>query len=97
MGKGILLNDNGDLVILNKSLLLGDTLVQDASIALECNQGDLKEDPLLGSNLVRLIRKRASPGEINRIVKITLARAGVDYEKIQDKLNILINGKNENK
>lgn len=78
--------------VVNKHLVISDTLLQDASIALQLKQGELKEDPLLGPNLVRLIRSKVDRVEIERLVKIHLSRAGIEYEDIKSKLNIKLNG-----
>lgn len=94
--KGILLDSSGEIQIIPKrmvdgkltGLVLGDTLIQDASIVLELNQGELKEDPLLGPNLRRFIRGKANHSLVERQVKIHLSRAGVNYEELKDKMKI---------
>lgn len=94
--KGILLDSLGDIQIAPRKLadskltglMIGDTLIQNASIVLELNQGELKEDPLLGPNLQRFIRGKVSRQAVERQIKIHLSRAGVDYEELKDKMKI---------
>lgn len=74
--------------VVNRRLVVADTLLQEASIVLQLKQGELKEDPLLGPNLVRLIRSKTDKVEIERLVKIHLLRAGIKYEDVKSKLNI---------
>ena len=58
--KGLLLDKDGDIRIVPHKgkdgltgFVIGDTLIQNAAIVLELNQGELKEDPVLGANLIR--------------------------------------------
>jgi len=68
--KGILLDENGDFLIKVKrgadgkitgGLVVGDNAVQCAGLVLQMNQGELKEDPIIGANLLRNMR-----GKLNR-------------------------------
>ena len=66
--KGILLADNGDLAIkpvlerdgIRSGIIIGGSEIQNAYIVLGMNQGELKEDPLIGPNLLRFIRAKAT-------------------------------------
>lgn len=94
--KGMLLSDNGDLKMvpvfekgkIQSGLTLGDSMVQDACIVLGLNQGEVKVNPLLGPNLIRYVRAKASKVAITKQVKIHLQRAGIDYDELKDKINI---------
>lgn len=96
--KGILLDTNGDIAIVPHrakdgkltGFSLGDTLVQNAAIVLELNQGELKEDPVLGVNLIRYIRSKANKTAIEKQMKIHLKRAGIEYSELVDRINIEI-------
>ena len=57
---------------------------------LELNQGELKEDPVLGANLIRYIRSKANKTVIEKQMKVHLKRAGIDYSELVDKINIEI-------
>jgi len=96
--KGLLLDKDGDLRIVPHAetdgkltgFVVGDTLIQNAAIALELNQGELKEDPVLGANLIRYIRSKAKKIVIEKQMKVHLKRAGIDYSELVDKINIEI-------
>lgn len=93
--KGIVLTGDGDLAVTNGHLQIGDTLLQDASLILGLTQGDLKEDPLCGANLLRHIRGQADRTAIERTVKIQLERAGIDYEEVKEQLTLKLNNHEE--
>jgi hypothetical protein len=65
--------------------------MQDAYMALSANQGDFKEDPLAGVNLIRMIRGRESREKIRKTVEISLERVGVKFDDIKTQIDILIN------
>lgn len=81
--KGILLNEEGELDIKNKELVVGDSVMQEVSIILQMNQGESKFDPLLGANLVNLIKTNTSRFDLENRVKTHLALDGKDYEQIK--------------
>lgn len=96
--KGLLLDKDGDIRIVPHKgtdgkltgFVVGDTLIQNAAIVLELNQGELKEDPVLGANLIRYMRSKADKTAIEKQMKIHLKRAGIDYAELVDKINIEI-------
>ena len=86
--KGLLLDKDGDIRIVPHKgkdgltgFVIGDTLIQNAATVLELNQGELKEDPVLGANLIRYIRSQADKRAIEKQMKIHLKRAGIDYSE----------------
>lgn len=94
--KGLLLDKDGDIRIVPHKgkdgltgFVIGDTLIQNAAIVLELNQGELKEDPVLGANLIRYIRSQADKRAIEKQMKIHLKRAGIDYSELVDKIKLL--------
>jgi hypothetical protein len=100
--KGILLDDNNDLLIRVKKdaqgkitggLVTGETKIQNAYMVLSIKQGELKEDPVLGVNLNRYIRGREDAAGIQRSIRIGLMRAGIELEDIKDELKTIINRK----
>lgn len=95
MGRGILITAKGDLAIANGHLVVGDTLLQDTSIVLGMNQGELKEDPLLGPNLLSYTRGNKNVSDMERVIKIHLSRAGIGHEEVKHKLNIILNNHEE--
>ena len=86
MGKGILLGEDGDMLIRNKSLVVGNSEMQEVALILQMNQGEQKFELLLGTNLAELIKTNSSRFEIERRVKINLSRDGKDYNQIKDRI-----------
>ena len=95
--KGIMLDTNGDLMIrprklsdgkLSGGVVLDDTLVQDAAIVLEMNQGEWKEDPVLGPSLLRYLRSHADRSRIQKQIQVHLSRAGIDYNQVAEQLKL---------
>lgn len=83
MAKDILLDDQNDLLIKDGDFVVGESLTQEVSIILRLNQGELKSDPLLGANLIRLINSAVSEDQLQTIIKMHLQRDGKDYEDIK--------------
>ena len=94
--KGIMLDDNGDLLIQPRAqpdnkmsgVVINDTIIQDSAILLSMNQGEYKEDPALGPNLIRFIRAKANKAKMEKVIQIHLKRAGIDYDRLKSNLNI---------
>lgn len=94
--KGMLLAENGDLKVtplreegrIQAGVAVGDSTMQDACIVLELNQGELKEDPLLGPNLLRFIRAKAGRTAIVKQVRMHLERDGLDYDELKEMITI---------
>ncbi|MBB4034894.1 hypothetical protein GGR21_000781 [Dysgonomonas hofstadii] len=100
MSKGILLDGDNDLKVnikrdsnglITDGLTIGERTMQDAYIVLASNQGDIKEDPLCGSNLLRMIRGKADIEKIRKTVEIALARVKIRLDDIKNQLDIIIN------
>lgn len=83
MAKDFLLDDQNDLLIKDGDFVVGESLTQEVSIILRLNQGELKSDPLLGANLIRLINSAVSEDQLQTIIKMHLQRDGKDYEDIK--------------
>lgn len=94
--RGIMLDENGDLLIRPhrqpdgklSGLVLDETPVQDTAIVLEMNQGELKEDPVLGPNLIRYLRSRVDKTRIKKQIQVHLGRAGIDYNEVSEQLKL---------
>lgn len=100
MSKGILLDGDNDIKInvrrdgkglITDGFVFGERTMQDAYIVLASNQGDIKEDPLCGSNLLRMIRGKADIEKIRKTVEIALARVKIRLDDIKNQLDIIIN------
>lgn len=94
--KGIQLGTKGDIDIVPRrgkdhtltGLVIDDTLIQNAAIVLELNQGELKADPILGPNLLRFIRSHADKATIEKQVKLHLKRVGINYDELAKLIHI---------
>jgi hypothetical protein len=102
MSKGILLDDDDDNELkvnvrrdsnglITGGLITGERTMQDAYIVLAGNQGDVKEDPITGANLLRMIRGKADIEKIRKTVEIALARVKIRLDDIKNQLDIIIN------
>lgn len=92
MAKDILLTNNLDVAIANGDFVIGESLDQEVQILLEMAQGELKEDPLLGADLFRMINANATPTDLKQVVKVQLARDGKDYDRLKERLKLNVNG-----
>lgn len=85
-GKGILLDENNDLLIVGKRMVVGDSQMQEVAIILEMNQGALKSNPVLGAELIQLLKGNATKADIERRTRIHLEKDGKDYAAIKNKI-----------
>lgn len=92
----MMLDESGDLMIRTRrlpdgklsGLVLDDTLIQDSAIVLEMYQGEWKEDPVLGPNLLRYLRSHADRPRIQKQMQVHLSRAGIDYNQVTEQLKL---------
>ena len=101
--KGILLDENGGLLIkprrgadgkITGGLVVGDNAVQCAGLVLQMSQGELKEDPIIGANLVRSMRGKIDRDKLKYEIETAITRAGIRIEDVKNEINILINKQN---
>lgn len=102
--RGILLDTNFDLLITPKRLSsglidtgfsIGSSIDQEAAIVLKMNQGELKEDPLLGPSLTKFMRGGYSAMAIEHRIRQHLTRAGIDYDSYKDRISTTIKNKEQ--
>lgn len=91
MVKGILLDENNDLKIVNRKLQLGNPLMQEVGIILQMNQGELKIDPLIGANLIVKMRGIENRHKIESLIDSQLELDGKNYDDIKDLITQKIN------
>lgn len=89
-GKGILLDDDFDLLVQGGSLVIGDTEMQETALILGMNEGELKTLPELGPNLIQLMKANASRVDIEQRARIHLGRDGKDYAALKTKIQTTI-------
>lgn len=92
--RGILVDENNELVVENGSLKIGDRKMQDAWTLLSLNQGELKSDPIAGANLLRMIRGGVDRERIRKMITVSLERVGIQFDDIKSEIGIIINKKN---
>ena len=87
-GKGIILTEDFDIEVLNGSMIIGDSEMQETAVILSLNQGDLKFKPVLGPNLIQLNKVPLRRFDFEQRARVHLALDGKDYETIKNKLLI---------
>jgi hypothetical protein len=87
MGKDFLRDtETGDLMIVDGDFVIGESDDQEVSVLITLNQGELKNDPLLGPNLVQLTEGKEDKNEINKRLRIHLQRDGKDWNDYKDRI-----------
>jgi phage baseplate assembly protein W len=86
MANDILLDENDDVRIENGDFVIGDSLDQEVGLILRMNKGELKEDPVMGCDLIRLINSNTSEAELKQIIKLQLARDGKSYDELKERI-----------
>lgn len=80
----ILLGLNDDLSIENGDFEVGDSLIQEVGVIIRLQKGELKSDPLMGPNLVRLINSNIDAVALESVLKINLERDRKNYEEVRN-------------
>jgi len=102
---GILLNKDNSLLIrvrrgtdgrITGGLVVGNNAVQCAGLVLQMNQGELKEDPIIGANLLRNMRGKLNREKLKNQIEVALIRANINIEDVKNELDIIINNENIN-
>jgi hypothetical protein len=83
MGKDIMLDSNNDLLIKNGDFVIGESTEQEVARIIVLSKGGLKEDPILGPNLISKIKSREDLQGIERAIKLNVERDGKDWDKIK--------------
>lgn len=89
-GKGILLDNDNDLKVLNGTLAISDSLMQEVSIILQLRQGNLKTVPLLGPDLIQLKKTNLSKFDIEQRLRVHLALDKKEYKQVKQQLQFYI-------
>lgn len=84
----ILLGENDDVQILNGDFVVGESLDQEVGLILRLNKGELKEDPIMGCDLIRLINSNITQPELKQIIKLQLARDGKSYDELKERIKL---------
>ena len=77
-----------DLIIRDGDFVIGDSQDQEVELLLTMNPGELKEDPLLGAGLMRLVQSNANEWKLRQLASEHLARDGKTYEDIKKRIEL---------
>jgi hypothetical protein len=90
--KGILIDIDGDIMIRNKSVVIGDNTQDCIERVLMAEKGEFKEYPVLGAGLSRWAKSTNRTKSIKREMAVQLGYLGYEGAKIEvsddGKLNI---------
>lgn len=75
-GRGILLDENGELVVKNGSVVIGNTTNQEIHLIITMNKGEMRTHPLLGAGVYRLVKSRSTVTKIKRDIEEELRKDG---------------------
>lgn len=87
MAKDILLDDTGDLAIVDGDFVIGDSLDQETEAIILSIKGDFKEFPTFGTNLIEKVKANISEIEIKQIIKTELKKDGKSYQELKERIN----------
>jgi hypothetical protein len=90
MKKAITLDENNDLMVRNGSLHLSDTTFQEVALLLPMTQGDHKFKPLLGPNLIQMIKSKVNNLSVQKRIRKHLALDNKDYDELKNALQLNI-------
>jgi hypothetical protein len=89
--RDILLDENNDLKIVNGDFAVGESEMQEVALILSSNQGEWKEHPVVGANLVTKVRSNTNDPRLERTLRIQMKLDGKDYEQIKNKIKMSYN------
>ncbi len=84
----IILTDSDEVAILNDDLVIGASLSQEVKNIIRLIPGQLKFAPMLGPNLIRMIKSKVSDAQIKEAIKRNLEADGKDYDAIKNSIRL---------
>lgn len=88
--KDIILGSEGDLEIQGGDILVDDSLWQEVELIVGLIPGELKYEPKLGPNLIRMIKSRVTDEKIRDAVKRNLEADKKDYEELKSNIRLRV-------
>lgn len=85
-----ILDDEGNWKIANGDFVSGESLVQEVGEICDINQGEYKNNPLIGPNLVMLVNSNSSSQDIQEKIRQHLKLDGIEFEKVKHHIATLI-------
>jgi len=92
---GILLDSSFDLAIkvlrdanglITQGVMVGSIINQEAALVLMCQQGEIKEDPLIGASLTKFVRGKYNASQIEQRIRTNLLRVSINYDDYKDSI-----------
>lgn len=74
--KDLLLDDTGDLKVLNGDFVIGESTQQEIELLLTSFKGEFKEHPLVGAEIQRLLKAQAGITTMKSVVREQLEDDG---------------------
>lgn len=99
MAKDILLDETGDLLIVNGDFVIGDSNNQEIEGLLVDVKGEVKEHPMVGADIKRLLKSREGETAALKEIKIQLQNDGFTSSQVeisQNDINVSAKRRNEN-
>ena len=88
MAKDILLNDTGDLKVVNGDFVIDESLDQEIGMILQSNKGEYKEFPAFGLDLIRKLKGNISQAELDQILKTEFKKDGKSYQELKNRMQL---------
>lgn len=88
--RDILVSENNDLELMAGDFSMGESHLQEVGFILQSQQGNWKSDPLVGANMVELIKGKHNRTSVEKRVKVQLERDGKDYDAIKRLLKLSV-------
>ena len=81
----ILIDADGDDIVKDGDVDIGDGTIDDCLIIFRTNKGDVKSDPLLGPNIIRMINAAQTPTEMKQELMLNLRMDAKEPKKLNIK------------
>jgi len=92
MAQDILIDtQDNDLLISAGDFGIDESTDQEVAFILMSEQGEWKEDPLVGAGLFRLVNSNGDERDLKQLVKLQLARDKKNYEQLKKRINLKLN------
>lgn len=88
MAKDFIIDEAGNYLIENGDFVVAPSEEQEVAEILTMSPGEIKEDPIMGPDLIRLIKSNGHKLDVRRVIKLHLARDGKNYEDYKDRIEI---------
>ncbi|MCO5253639.1 MAG: hypothetical protein M9892_04645 [Bacteroidetes bacterium] len=88
MANDFLSDMDEDEVAVNGDFAFGESTQQELADIIRLNKGQLKSDPLLGPELVRMVNAKAKSVDVEQVMRDNLSRDNKDYDEVKEILKL---------